>query len=302
MGQMEDRKWEDLEMDCLVNIFGRLGLEDKILGVPFVCHSWYKASTNPLCWKVLNFESLDLGRLSWKPSPFVKRFKREYHVENFSFTGFLKFVVNRSRRCCVQLILPEELTEEDMIYVSDECPAVKLLSFHQYAAVGYKLQPELLRKWTNLEILCVDGLLQPAIIEILSEINNHCKNFYGLKACVRFDDKIASAFATYLPKIKCLNLGHSALFMSSTLSKENLMVILEGCKDLELLYLKNCVGFDVDEEILKSASHIKDFNCEGAQLHSPLDQVRFNFEEYELDEDFFDEVYAELNQAFTDDS
>ncbi|XP_077215587.1 F-box protein FBW2-like [Tasmannia lanceolata] len=96
---MEDRKWEDLEMDCLLNVFGRLSLEDMVLGVPFVCRSWYKASTNPLCWQVLNF--IPLCHLEWDASLFEERFMREYRVQKYSFTGLLKFVVTRSRGSAV---------------------------------------------------------------------------------------------------------------------------------------------------------------------------------------------------------
>ncbi|KAJ6779011.1 hypothetical protein OIU74_002742 [Salix koriyanagi] len=53
--EMEERKWEDLEFDCLVNVLGRVDMESLLLYVPFVCKSWYKASLNPSCWKHLVF-------------------------------------------------------------------------------------------------------------------------------------------------------------------------------------------------------------------------------------------------------
>lgn len=89
-------------MDCLVCIFERLGLEDLILGVPLVCKSWYEASSNPLCWKSLNFAQLDLH----PSSHFVGRFKQQYQIEKFSFTTFLKFMVNRSCRSVAEIVLP----------------------------------------------------------------------------------------------------------------------------------------------------------------------------------------------------
>ncbi|XP_057484887.1 uncharacterized protein LOC130770956 isoform X5 [Actinidia eriantha] len=41
--EMSEPKWEELDMDCLVNIFGRLGLESLVLDVLFVCKSWCPA-------------------------------------------------------------------------------------------------------------------------------------------------------------------------------------------------------------------------------------------------------------------
>nr|CAN63346.1 hypothetical protein VITISV_012622 [Vitis vinifera] len=38
--KMEGRKWEELNMDCLVNVFQRVGMESLLLDVPFVCKSW----------------------------------------------------------------------------------------------------------------------------------------------------------------------------------------------------------------------------------------------------------------------
>ena len=52
---MEGPKWEDLNMDCLVNVIGRVGIESLVLDVPFVCKSWYKVTLDPRCWKSLLF-------------------------------------------------------------------------------------------------------------------------------------------------------------------------------------------------------------------------------------------------------
>ncbi|KAL7177283.1 hypothetical protein ACSBR2_030602 [Camellia fascicularis] len=46
---MEGRKWEELNMDCLVNVLGRVGIESLILDIPFVCKSWSKATLSSLC-------------------------------------------------------------------------------------------------------------------------------------------------------------------------------------------------------------------------------------------------------------
>ncbi|CAL9007184.1 unnamed protein product [Prunus brigantina] len=52
---MDERRREDLEMDCLVKVFEKVGMESLLLDVPFVCKSWYKATLNPSCWQLLIF-------------------------------------------------------------------------------------------------------------------------------------------------------------------------------------------------------------------------------------------------------
>ncbi|KAG5554037.1 hypothetical protein RHGRI_011791 [Rhododendron griersonianum] len=59
---------------------------------------------------------------------------------------------------------------------------------------------------------------------------------------------------------------------SSEIERENLVIILEGCKQLFHLDVRDCKGFDEgDEEILKLASHNATFKDEG----SSLEMLRF---------------------------
>lgn len=55
------------------------------------------------------------------------------------------------------------------------------------------------------------------------------------------------------------------------------MVILQGCKELVRLGFRECVGFKVDDEILKLASHIRTFEyeCSRAKSVPPDDDGEF---------------------------
>lgn len=55
------------------------------------------------------------------------------------------------------------------------------------------------------------------------------------------------------------------------------MVILQGCKELVRLGFRECVGFEVDDEILKLASHIRTFEyeCSRAKSVPPDDDGEF---------------------------
>ncbi|KAK1404200.1 hypothetical protein POM88_003805 [Heracleum sosnowskyi] len=103
----------------------------------------------------------------------------------------------------------------------------------------------------------------------------HCKNLVGLSiAFAQIDGEIASTIVSKLATIKCLALNNAIL------EKEHLKVILLGCKELELLYVRNCVGFDEDdEEIIKLASRIKDFRCQGSTLYEFEDDGHISHDE-----------------------
>ncbi|RWR88700.1 F-box/LRR-repeat-like protein [Cinnamomum micranthum f. kanehirae] len=256
----ETRKWEEIEMDCLVCIFERVGLEDLILGVPLVCKSWYEVSTNPLCWKSLNFAQLNLH----PNSHFVQRFKQQYRIEKFSFANFLKFAVDHSRQSALEIVLPSleatYVSLEDLDYLSKQCPALKRLSlpFIMFPQAEKHI-PHCLSKWNKLEHLSMHG--KPiSFMEVLTELSFHCKNFKKLEMRGSYQDQDALAIATMLPKIKHLCLSKS--FMS----KEGLLMILRGCRELETLDIKYCTGFKVDAEIQKMASHIKTFEFVGCSL------------------------------------
>ena len=116
--QMGGRKWEDLNMDCLVNVFHKVGIESLLLDVPRVCKSWHKASLDPKCWESLIFPE-DIRCKIWDNGRFSKRLMMEYQ-ENFSSTAFIKFVIDRSRGRATALGLPGCCTEEALEYAANE--------------------------------------------------------------------------------------------------------------------------------------------------------------------------------------
>lgn len=116
--QMEGRKWEELDMDCLVNVFRRVGMESLLLDVPFVCKSWYKVSLDPRCWEYIIFPKYIQPDL-WGDSQLGNRLMIEIE-RNFSVTAFIKSVVARSQRRATQLKLPNCCTEEALEYAANE--------------------------------------------------------------------------------------------------------------------------------------------------------------------------------------
>ena len=98
---MEERKWENLNEDFLVNIFGRLDVESLLLDVPLVCKQWYRATFNPLSWQNIVF-SVDI------------------YPSTFGISELIKFVVGRSQGCATNIVLGDCISREDLIFVSDK--------------------------------------------------------------------------------------------------------------------------------------------------------------------------------------
>ncbi|KAM5569540.1 hypothetical protein ABKV19_016850 [Rosa sericea] len=271
---MEDeRRWEELEVDCLVNIFGRVGMESLLLDVPFVCKSWYRATLNPSCWQYLKFPddlisdctcSFDLGDPHW--GTLIQRFIDEYRLDEsrFSVTAFVKFIISRSKGKAIYLRLSPSASEDVLKYAADECPALKFLAL-PCRLVNRK--SSIIGKWTNLEYLVLGSSYN--LENFLGQISIHCKNLCLLNvANANIGKDKAMAIVSLLPKLKQL------ILKNAIIDRGALVTLLQGCNELERLDVSNCIGFDEgDEEIAKLASHIANFSSGGSTL--------FDYDDYD---------------------
>ncbi|THU51543.1 hypothetical protein C4D60_Mb06t32140 [Musa balbisiana] len=256
------RRWEDMEMDCLVAILQRLGPQDLTLSVPLVCRSWRKASLHPLCWRVLNFRDLDF--MPW--GDLTKSFMAEYRLQRFFFSGFLKLAVARGNRLVEEIMFPLLFgtSMQDLFLVSDECPRLKKLVLPNLSPADEADIPKIVGKWKDLEQLEMEAK-PSSFLEMLSEINLHCKKFSGLKMCGSIKKEDMLAIVNLLPKLKFLCLSKSYL------PREQLLGILSGCKELQRLTVSDCMGFEADEEVKKRGLGIKIFEHEGSKLFDDFD-------------------------------
>ncbi|KAF5935708.1 hypothetical protein HYC85_026837 [Camellia sinensis] len=230
-----------------------VGIESLILNVPFVCKSWYKASLSHLCWQRLVFPRMPSPNDSFPCDGFTPKLLDKYKIEGeFSVTSFIKSIVKRSDKSTTFLALPVSCTEEALFYVADECPNLRALCF------DYEIIPKLMSKWKALEILVLGSNLE--MEAILAETVIHCKNLLAFAVISGYiEERHASAIVNLLPNIKRLSLRHAHM------ARENLVMILKGCKELEYLDVSFCEGFDKgDGEILKLASHISTFKDKGS--------------------------------------
>ncbi|KAJ6797108.1 F-box/LRR-repeat protein-like [Iris pallida] len=250
------RKWEEMERDCLVCIFQRLSLEDLTLSVPLVCKSWFGASLDPLCWRVLDFQRLDF--MPWRR--FAKRVAAHYPLSPFSFSAFLRFAVRRSRGLAVELRFPLflQVSMDDLVYASNECPRLKILVLRSLRREDQVRLPKLVGTWKELEHL--EMASNPSSFpDVAAEISRSCSNFSRLKmAGLRAEDAVA--IVNHLPRLRYLNLSNSYM------PKGTLLRIMSACEEMEVLIVNHCVGFQSDEELLARASRIRVFKQEGSKL------------------------------------
>ncbi|XP_021823182.1 uncharacterized protein LOC110764503 [Prunus avium] len=240
--------------------------------------SWYTASLNPSCWQCLIFPEHETGPDGfdlpthdlWSSEDeiqtnifgtFMNRFRCKYEIDErrFSITVFIKFVVNRSRGHATFLRLPGCCTFEALKYVADVCPRLTALSLPIYLVHQRpRIIPQLIAKWKHLEELSVGSSLD--LKKTLSEISIHCKKFWRLHVANAYiGNAEALAIVKLVPDIKHLSLRRADI------GRDNIVMLLQGCKELVVLNFSDCRGFDGgDDEIYTLASHITNFRCEGS--------------------------------------
>ncbi|KAF5205531.1 hypothetical protein FRX31_004888 [Thalictrum thalictroides] len=176
----------------------------------------------------------------------------------------IKFAVNRSCGKASKVIFPELFFDENILQCALEgCEELKNLvlpyknSLFRDSEEKFECIAKQIHKLKDLESLSLDSSCH--VEEILAEIYIHCKKFASLTVTDDISNEEASAIVTFVPNIKQLVLSHCHL------PREDLILILSGCRRLELLDVTHCIGFDAeDAEVLSKASHIKIFKSLGS--------------------------------------
>ncbi|CAL5413819.1 unnamed protein product [Camellia sinensis] len=191
---MEGGKWQDLSMDCSVNVFGRVRIESLLLDVPFMCKSWYKATLSPLCWRRLDFSKISLD--SWSYDESISRLLDKYQLhDKLSVTAFIKFVVKRSARSATFLSFPNCCTEEALLYVADDALRVPILKQDEASAI-VTLLPNI--KQLFLRHASMEKENPVMILQGCKELK-----YFDVRDCIGFDEgdneilKLASHIQTF---------------------------------------------------------------------------------------------------------
>ncbi|XP_009397514.2 F-box/LRR-repeat protein At3g48880 isoform X2 [Musa acuminata AAA Group] len=237
---------------------------------------WRRASLDPGCWRRLDFRSLDF--MPW--SHFSRSFNSCYRLSSLSFSAFMRFVVARSRGSAAELLFPLSFgaSIQDLTFVSMKCPRLKRLALPEnFMLEDDLLIPELVGRWRDLEQLEMETK-PSSFLEMIAVIGRNCSRFGRLKVRGLIGKEDARAIVDCLPDLNHLELSKSYL------TKEELVVIVNGCRKLERLTVKDCLGLQVDDEVVRSASRIKCFEHEGSKL---LDDYGYETDESEQQSGFF---------------
>ncbi|KAI3674848.1 hypothetical protein L2E82_51867 [Cichorium intybus] len=271
--QMEQRHWNELPIDCLVEVFGKVGIESLVETVPLVCKSWYDATFYPKCWEQLVFTKFPCLRSSKSVIPsleldsdlqsdcclVVPLGHNKYGDD--SLQKFVQFAIGRSHGLVTMIVFhPKSVLKEGQVaWIAQRCPSLKLLVLpsHLSYVINFEVSNSICN-WKHLEALQVPSLI--GLKKTIANISKHCQNFTHLSIYVPWlDEDVALAIASQLPHIKTLDLRFS------TIERDALIVILKGCQELEQLDVSNCKGVAGDNEILELASRIRVFKHEGSQ-------------------------------------
>ncbi|KAK8964565.1 hypothetical protein KSP40_PGU018044 [Platanthera guangdongensis] len=208
---------------------------------------------DPECWKILDFEDLDFST----NSKFILRFKHEYHINAVvSFNSLLKLCSARSHGYATKLSIPSTNYSPvlpGLFLESMKCYYYSRLALPTLLQQDDRKIQELLRKWKELETLELKW--KPfSFLRIAEAIGANCPKFTELRLCGVIERRDAKAIVKNFPKLKRLEMT------SSFMRREDLVMVLEGCRELQAVDVSRSGGFDGEDEALKPFSaRIKDF-------------------------------------------
>ncbi|KAH0764828.1 hypothetical protein KY285_000699 [Solanum tuberosum] len=261
-GNSHVRRWEDLNIDMLVNIFQSFDLFQLISVIPQVCPAWQSACSDQLLWKTLDLSVMQSNfvRISIPPYVFVDTPSRE------KLTRILKICLNLSRGNILTLIFHYNLYVDNnqLTYITKRCPRLKRLVMPAWEKLDKQTICSAFHEWKDLESLTMPSLEKPAYV--IKKIGMSCKKNSELKIMTPCDILFASALVSFLPNLKVLRVR------CTELSKPALVILLEGLKKLKVLNISHCIIteylpppapmkilIELDESILKKASRLEKF-------------------------------------------
>ncbi|KAL6146490.1 hypothetical protein ACLB2K_057169 [Fragaria x ananassa] len=263
MDKQQQRQWDELNLDCLLNVFARLGMEELLYDVPFVCKSWHRASHNPSCWQSLDFPDIDHSAIDKddysddsseedepkprEPNSFYDKFVHVYPIESsrFSISGIVKVVLKRSNGLATSLGLPRNCVPQVLTSVSDVIPGLKFLSLwcDYKLTMQYKLAlRELFTKCTNLETLSLESssrnFRHQKLNSFLILTHLRCKSVVDLRVLnSQMCKHDTFAISSKLPKLKYLS------FRKCDMDRDGIISLLQRCTEMVDIFKEMASAF-----------------------------------------------------------
>ncbi|CAO2209881.1 unnamed protein product [Urochloa humidicola] len=237
------RDWSELPLDALVMIFARLGPVEILMGSGLVCRSWLQAAKEPELWR-----SVDMAN---------QRVVEE--MKGGVLCAMAKAVVDRSMGKLEVFLGKYFVTDELLKYIADRSGSLKILgliSCHQVSNKGFT---ELITKSPLLEDLSLE--LCPRIggrnvYEATGKACPQLKYFSLRRECFRFSLNYPRRIAESLG-IAVMRELQSLTLVSSNITNDELVAILDGCPRLEILCLRDCYKVIADGALRAKCTRIK---------------------------------------------
>nr|XP_043627257.1 putative F-box/LRR-repeat protein 23 [Erigeron canadensis] len=238
------RNWLDLPSDVTANILSRVGVFDILENVQKVCTTWYQICKDPTFWRVVSIDnSSNLIGLS-------------------VCSNVVKHVVTRSQGQLVDISMKEVCDKYLLQFIADRSPQLRRLEIIYGVGEMYVVWRESLKKLALLEELSLfetefsdkdikaAGRYCPLLTSL--KVNEKpyifCNDHVNDEQYMSDRNAFAVAIGKNLPDLRHLEL------IGNTMTNTGLKAILDGCRHLESLDLRQVLYIDLKGALGKRCS------------------------------------------------
>ncbi|KAK1418117.1 hypothetical protein QVD17_27256 [Tagetes erecta] len=257
----DTRNWLELPSDLMANILQRVGVVDILENAQKVCTSWRNICKDPSMWRVLHMEHC------WD------------QCERFPILEMCKHAVDRSKGQLLDLSVYDICSFEFLMYVNERSTQLRRLEIKYCYGDLYNGWTEFTPNFVLLEELSLHTVdISEKDIEVIGryfpllkilKVNQQPNEF--------IDNDTALAIGKNLPKLRHLEL------LGDRMSNTGLRAILDGCRHLESLDLRQCFHIDLKGDLGKRCSkQIKYLKLP----NDPLDTKSHERHRNEVDDDY----------------
>ncbi|TKW08505.1 hypothetical protein SEVIR_6G032300v4 [Setaria viridis] len=238
------RDWSELPLDALMLVFARLGPVEILMGSGLVCRSWLQAAKEPELWR-----SVDMAN-----HRVVEEMKGDV------LYAMAKLAVDRSMGQLEVFLGKYFVTDELLKYLGARSASLKILSLTSCHEVSNKGFTELVTKSPLLEDLSLELCPKVGGRNVYESTGKACrqlKRFSLRRECFRFSLNYPRRVAEALGIAATMSELRSLSLISSNITNEELVAIVDGCPRLEILCLRDCYKVIADDPLRAKCARIK---------------------------------------------